>query len=181
MVKQTVIRTVQRTVGAVTLMLLAFTLSGCGYAVGPAFDNEVHTVYVETFNTDLFRRDLEFQLTEAIQRQVQTQTPLRLASCADADTKLSGRIVSSRKHTLGQSSYDEARQLELDLRIHVTWVDQRTGELLQEQEVALAPDVVHLMSEGDFAPEVGQSLATAYQVALDEMAREIVQMMETPW
>jgi hypothetical protein len=129
----------------------------------------------------LFRRSLEIQLTEAIQRQVQTQTPLRLASCGDADTKLSGRIVSSQKHTLGRSSFDEARQLETDLRIEVTWVDQRTGELLKQQEVELAPDVVHLMSDGTFAPEVGQSLATAYQVALDNMAREIVQMMEAPW
>jgi len=181
MAKHTVILALRLTVGTAALMLTALTLSGCGYAVGPAFDNEVHTVHVETFNTDLFRRGIEIQLTEAIQRQIQTQTPLRLASCSDADTKLSGRIVSSRKHTLGQSSYDEPRQLETDLRIQVTWIDQRTGELLKEQEVALAPDVVHMMSDGDFAPEVGQSLATAYQVALDKMAREIVQMMETPW
>ena len=170
-----------KTVVAGLLCLTAGTLSGCGYAVGPPFDGEDNTVYFETFDSDLYRRNLGVQLTEAINQQIQTQSPIRLASCNDADTKLSGRIVSSQKFSLGQSGFDEPRQLEVDLRIRVTWVDQRTGALLREQEVALSPDVVHLLSDGDFAPEVGQSLATAYQVALGNMARDIVQMMETPW
>ncbi len=156
-------------------------LCGCGYIVGPVYDGEVRTVYVEPFRTDLYRRDLEFQLTEAIQRQIQTQSPIRLMSEHNADTKLSGRIIGAKKRVLGQSGFDEPRQLEADLRVQVTWEDLRTGELLKQQEVALTPDVINLFSEGDFAPEVGQSLATAHQLALDRLAREIVQLMEAPW
>ena len=163
------------------LILAAAGLSGCGYAVGPAYDGEVRTVYVETFESDLYRRNLEFQLTEAIQRQIQTQSPIRLMSEENADTKLSGRIIGAKKRVLGQSGFDEPRQLEADLRIQVTWEDLRTGDLLKQQEVALTPDVINLLSEGNFAPEVGQSLATADQIALAKMAREIVQMMEAPW
>ncbi len=162
-------------------LVTAVGLSGCGYTVGPAYDGEVRSVYVEPFKSDSYRRYLGVQLTEAIQRQIQTQSPIRLQSEEYADTKLSGRIVGVKKDVLGQSGFDEPRQLELDLRVEVTWEDLRTGELLKTQEVALAPDVINLFSDGDFAPEVGQSLATAYQQALGKMAREIVQMMEAPW
>jgi len=162
-------------------MLTACALSGCGYAVGPPYDQEVRSVYVETFDSNLYRRGLEFQLTEAVQRQIQTQTPLQLQKPPYADTKLSGRILSVQKHTLGQSGFDEARQLETRFRVQVTWEDLRTGELLKQQEIELAPDLVQLSNEGDFAPELGQSLATSYQVALNRLSRDIVQMMETPW
>lgn len=161
---------------------LALTmLHGCGYTVGPAFDGEVQSVYVEIFSTNEFRRTLELQLTEAIQRQVQTDSPLRLAKEHNADTKLSGRIVGARKRVLGQTGFDDARQLEADFRIQVSWEDLRTGELLKQQEVELPADLINLKTEGVFAPEVGQSLATAHQIAIEKMAREIVQMMETPW
>lgn len=163
------------------MFLISALLCGCGYTVGPAYDGEVQSVYVETFESNLFRRGLEFQLTEAIQRQIQTQSPLRIAKEGNADTKLSGRIVGAKKRTLGRTGFDDARQLEADIRIEITWEDLRTGELLKQQEIALEPDVINLKTEGSFAPEVGQSLATAHQIALDKMAREIVQMMESPW
>jgi hypothetical protein len=41
--------------------------------------------------------------------------------------------------------------------------------------------VSHLFATGNFAPEVGQSLTTATQQAIDAMARQIVDLMEAPW
>jgi hypothetical protein len=164
------------------VLALAFTmLHGCGYTVGPAFDGEVQSVYVEIFSTNTFRRTLEIQLTEAIQRQVQTESPLILAKEHNADTKLTGRIVGAKKRALGQTGFDDARQIEADIRIQVSWEDLRTGELLKQQDVDLPTDMINLKTEGVFAPEVGQSLATAHQIAIEKMAREIVQMMEAPW
>ena len=48
---------------------------------------------------------------------------------------------------------------------------------------AAAPGVsrVALLSTASFAPEVGQSRATAEREAVDNMARQIVDLMETPW
>jgi hypothetical protein len=37
------------------------------------------------------------------------------------------------------------------------------------------------MAQAEYAPEVGQSLATAEREVIDRMARDIVNMMETPW
>ncbi len=41
--------------------------------------------------------------------------------------------------------------------------------------------MTRLFSSGEFAPELGQSLATANQEAIGKMARQIVDMMEAPW
>ncbi|MEX1241452.1 MAG: hypothetical protein WEB30_17155, partial [Cyclobacteriaceae bacterium] len=66
-------------------------------------------------------------------------------------------------------------------QVEASWVDLRSGRILAEQTIPIAPEVVHLVSEASFAPEIGQSLATGTQAAVDTMARSIVEMMETPW
>ena len=65
--------------------------------------------------------------------------------------------------------------------VEVTWEDMRTGRILSQQEVPISADVVQLVSQASFAPEVGQSLATATQSATDSLANQIVQLMESPW
>jgi hypothetical protein len=63
----------------------------------------------------------------------------------------------------------------------VTWEDLRTGEILNQQEISLPPEAIALTSTADFAPEVGQSLASANQQLVDRIARDIVNKMEMPW
>jgi hypothetical protein len=41
--------------------------------------------------------------------------------------------------------------------------------------------IVIVTSTGNFIPELGQSLATAQQVAVDRLAVQITSMMEKPW
>ncbi|MCA9069779.1 MAG: hypothetical protein KDA84_12690, partial [Planctomycetaceae bacterium] len=47
-----------------------FCSGGCGYTIGPAFSPGVRTVAVPIFQADLFRRGMEFQLTEAVQKEL---------------------------------------------------------------------------------------------------------------
>jgi hypothetical protein len=156
-------------------------LSGCGYMVGSAYGPEVRTVEVSIFQNDTFRRGIEYQLTEAVQREIQTRTPFRLAKGRDADTRLTGRIVDVRKDVLGETRFDDPRELQVSYAIQVTWEDLRTGQLLAQQEVPVAPDVLPLVGQAEFAPEVGQSLATATHDAMSRLAAQIVNMMEVPW
>ena len=161
---------------------LSLLATGCGYHVGAPYSQEVRSVYVPMFATDTFRRGLEFQLTEAVQKQIQTRTPFRLVSEAEADTKLTGRLVSAQKTVLGQTGQSDARELQLNLLVQVTWEDLRTGKILAQEKVELPPpEAIQQSGQAEFAPEVGQSLATATQGAVDRVARNIVDMMETPW
>ena len=153
-------------------------LSGCGYTVGNGFNPEIRTVSVPIFENDTFRRGIEVQLTEAVQKEIQKRTPYRLAKGLDADTRLTGKIVQTRKDVLGENRFDDPRELQISLMVLMKWENLRTGEVLAQQEVPLSPNAIPLSSQADFAPEVGQSLATGTQDSLNQLARRIVNMME---
>lgn len=149
--------------------------------VGNLYGPEVRTVEVPIFQNDTFRRGIEYQLTEAVQKEIQTRTPYRLSKGPGTDTRLTGRIVGIRKNVLGETQYDDPRELQLSLQVVVTWEDLRTGRVLATQEVPIHPQAIPLTGQADFAPEIGQSLATATQEATNRLAAQIVNMMETPW
>jgi hypothetical protein len=169
--------------GILLVALLALTagLCGCGYTIGNAYQKDIATVYVPIFTNEDYRRGVEFQLTEAVQKQIQQRTPFRLARDETADTKLTGKIKGIRKSVLGTTADNDPRTLQIQYQVDVTWEDLRTGRILARQNVSIDPDVTHLVATGDFSPEVGQSLATATQTAIDKMARQIVDMMQAPW
>ena len=168
----------QRRVFARPTALLPFVclLCGCGYMVGSAYQAEIRSVHVPAFTSESFRRGLEFQLTESVHKEIQSRTPYRLVNGPVADSRLSGRILDIRKDVLGESAFDDPRELQLRLVVEVTWEDLRSGRILAQQRVP-----VQLNSQSSFAPEVGQSLATGMQQATDQLARQIVEMMEMPW
>ncbi len=164
------------------LLLLAVALPGCaGYMVGGAYAPDVRTVHVPTFTTDSYRRGFELQLTEAVQKQIQSRTPYRLTKGPGADTRLTGHIVEVRKDVLTETRFDDPRELQLSLAVEVRWEDLRSGQVLSSRQMPLSGDAVQLIAHSEFAPEVGHSLATATQDVTESLARQIVSMMETPW
>ncbi len=163
---------------ALLLLLAVPVLSGCGYTVGNGFNPEIRTVSVPIFENETFRRGIEVQLTEAVQKEISKRTPYRLAKGLDADTRLTGKIVQTRKDVLGENQFDDPRDLQVSLMIVTKWENLRTGEVLAQQEVPLSPNAIPISLQAEFAPEVGQSLATGTQEAIDQLARRIVNMME---
>lgn len=161
--------------------LIALLFSGCGYTLGSGFSPDIKTVSVPIFENDTYRRGIEYQLTEAVQKEIQNRTPYRLARGSDADTRLTGRIIQVRKDVLGENDNDDPRQLQFSIMVRVTWENLRTGEILARQEVPVDPLAIPLITQAGFAPELGQSQATATQTAIDQLAKNIINMMETPW
>jgi hypothetical protein len=166
----------------IALILSSLVLAtGCGYRAGAPFNPEIRSIYVPTFGSTVNRRGLEFQLTEAVQSQIKSRTHFRLVKEPMADTKLTGKLVRADKNLLGQTQFSDPRELQFNLAVEIKWEDLRTGQVLAQQRVPIAPDVVQQISQGEFAPEVGQSLVTAEQKAIDQLARDIVDKMEMPW
>lgn len=157
------------------------SLAGCGYIVGKGFGPEVRSVSVPIFQNDTYRRNIEYQLTEAVHQEIENRTPFRLAKGDAADTKLTGRIVQIRKDVLGETRFDDPRELQYTILVRVTWEDLRSGQILATQELPVSPEEIPVIGQAEFAPEVGHSLATATQDATTRMARRIVNMMETAW
>ncbi len=163
------------------LCWLPLAACGCGYTVGGDFSPHIRSVHVPTFTSDEHRRGYELLLTEAVQKQIQSETPYRLTSAASADTILTGHVVGIEKRVDNQNEYDDPRELELAMSVVVTWQDARTGEILAQRQIAMDPALAQLVSQNSFAPEVGQSLATGTQDAVNQMARDIVSMMHASW
>jgi hypothetical protein len=161
--------------------ILVCVAGGCGYAVGPTHDLAITSIEVPTFKNSTFRRGIEQQLTEGVQKEIQTRTAMRLVRGPGAQTRLTGRIVSIGKQVLGETAFDDPRELQLGMVIEVQWEDLRSGEILRQRSIPLDAETVALFTQSEFAPEVGHSLATAIQSNVKQTARQIVDMMDEPW
>ena len=152
-------------------------LAGCAaYQVGSPtlYRPDIRSVHVEMFESESYRRFLGQQLTESIAKQIERDTPFQLESPELADSYLRGRIVTEKKKVQVESANDDARALDYEMRIEVTWTDRNGMPLMERQELRIFDDVV-------FIPEGGQSLSTAQTELLHKFARRITGQMEMPW
>jgi hypothetical protein len=163
------------------LALLTVSLPGCGYIVGYPTVPGVRTVHVPTFTNSTFRRGYELQLTEAVQKRITDTTSYRLVGAAQADTRLIGHIKSIEKRPTNQTPFDDPRELELAFQVEVRWENARTGELIDQRSIPIHGQIAQVLTSPSFAPEAGQSLATATQDAVDQLSRQIVGLMEATW
>lgn len=243
-----------------------------GYATAPNYDKRIKTVRIKIFKNPTFWSvvpvpGLEMQLTQALVRAIETNTPYKVVA-GDADTEISGSIISFIKLALNYNQLNEQRDVETTLTASVVWKNLRTGEILSAPAqraveplppagllpnqvdplnapaavpgamqaplitggispggqqatmssgsattppptpgvpfpggtnapgpsggppVPAAPGVapgglpfmgVVVRSVASFRPEIGQSISTAMQDNVDQLATQIVSMMEKPW
>jgi hypothetical protein len=157
--------------------------AGCAwYQVGSGtlYAPDISTVYVPLFESESFRRHLGERLTEAVVKEIELKTPFKVVNDPNADSVLTGRIVGETKRVLVESPTDEPRELEVQIAVEVVWVD-RKGDLIQQGVVPLPPEMLDVTQRATIVPEVGQSIATGHQTAIQRMAEQIVGLMEEPW
>lgn len=153
------------------------SVAGCaGYHMGNQFlyRNDIRSVHVAMFETDSYRRFLGQRLTEAVVKQVESQTPLTISDPRLADSFIQGRILRDTKRVLSETRDDDPRALQYGWQLEVTWVDRAGVPLMQRQILRITEDI-------DFIPEGGQSLATAELEMVERLARQIVGQMELAW
>jgi hypothetical protein len=159
-------------------------LSGCAsYQIGnqTLYPVEVHTVYVPMFESASFRRNLGERLTEAVQKEVELKSPYKVVADPNADSILSGRIVEEGKQVLIGSRVGDPRELQVNIRVMVSWTDRQGRMLRESSAVPLPSELIDVEGSSEIAPQVGQSIATAQQEAIVRVAEQIVSLMEKPW
>lgn len=168
----------------VATSLLLIALAGCaGYRVGTRSLHapDVSTVYVPMIESDSYRRDLGERLTEAVVKEIELTTPYKVVGTPDADSILSAHLVSDTRRTLEETAFDDPRVYETNVRAEVTWLNRRRQPICPPQTVALPPELVGIDQTATLIPEVGQSVVTAQQQAIQRLAQQIVATMEEPW
>ena len=157
---------------------------GCmGYRVGnqSLYPPDIHTVYVPMFDSTSFRPNLGERLTEAIVKEIELKTPYKVVNTPEADSVLSGRVVQDSKGVLAFSPFAEPRYLQYNMRVEVTWVDRKGQAVQNTPSVPLPNQIAMVDQQANFAPEIGQSVSTAQQQAIQKLAEQIVSLMESPW
>jgi hypothetical protein len=169
-----------------TLLVLAALLFICGcadYQLGnqSLYPPEIHTVYVPVFQSRSFRRGLGEWLTEAVVKEIEKRTPYKVVGDPTADSVLTGRLVYESKRVLVPDLTGDAREIQVEMRVEVSWVD-RKGQLLRETaSIPLPSEIADVTGTSPVVPEVGQSVVTGQQEAIERLARQIVGLMEKPW
>ncbi len=166
------------------LATLALLGGGCAaYRVGNGtlYAPDVQTVYVPMIESDSFRRDLGERLTEAVVKEIELKTPYKVVGTPDADSVLAARLTSDTKRVVIENQNDDPRALELNMYAEVTWYNRRRQPLRAPNMIALSPDMVAIGQTDALLPEVGQSVATQQQQAIQRLAEQIVATMEEPW
>jgi hypothetical protein len=164
--------------------VLCLLLTGCaGYQIGNCtlYPADIHTVSVPIFQSNSFRRDLGERLTEAVIKEIELKTPYKVVNRSSADSVLVGRILSESKHVVANNRYDEPRQVEVDLKVQIQWLDRNNTCVRDIKPIPLPSELASITETSTLTPEVGQSVATAQQQAIQRLARQIVRMMEAPW
>jgi cytochrome c len=160
----------------ITAAAVCFCLAGCGgYSNESLYPDEVGTVYVEMFENESFNRGAEYELTDALAKRIEAQTPYKIVSNRDrADTVLSGHIVAVDKSVLTvERQTGRALEKDVELRAVVSWKNLKTGKLLIDNKTV---DAMASYSEWQ-----KQGTTYASSLAANKLARKIVELMEKEW
>jgi len=155
--------------------LVHFTLSLCGcaelngYSNESMFPQEVDSVCLEMFDNQTFRRGVEYELSDALSKRIEVETPYKIISSRDrADTVISGQIVS-----IGERETGRVLEKEVELQALVNWKNLKTGELLIDNELVSA--------SASYSGYQQQDFKYASTLAANNLAQKIVELMEKKW
>jgi hypothetical protein len=152
--------------------------SGCGgmsdYSNESLFPEDVASVYVEMFDNTSFWRGVEYELTDALAKRIEADTPYKIISSRDrADTVISGQIQVNELALTSERETGRALEKEVQLRAVVNWKNLKTGDLLIDNRSVAA--------SASFSEWQNQGFNYASTLAANNLARKIVELMEKEW
>jgi len=127
------------------------------------------------FDNQTFWRDVEYDLTDALAKRIEAETPYKIVSSRDrADTIISGQVISIDQVMLTtERETARALELEVELRAVVNWKNLKTGQLLIDNREVIA--------SASYSSFQMQDFKYASSLAANKLAQRIVELMEKPW
>lgn len=157
---------------AVVMLLLA----GCGYSQREPFSERYTAVAVPIFENASFERGIEFDLAEALTKELRSRTPYQIRRADIAETVLDGEITRVDRDMLSRREVGGVPQeVEVVVSIDFTWIDARTGETIRERRGFEAVGR-HIPT----AP-IGEPFDVAQRQAVERLARDVVTAMRADW
>jgi len=165
-----------------TLVQMALCLPGCasdptqGYSAMGIYPERVSTVAVPIFENETFVRDVEFDLTEALVKEIESRTPYKVVDRSRADTILIGRVKEVELDQLSKSRLTGlSEEVVVSVTIDFEWRHQQNGRLLVERR--------EFEGQGLFVPSrpSGEPIELGTFATVQQLARDIVDEMQAAW
>ena len=166
----------------ISIVLTGGCLFGCasnpteGYATTGLYQSDIQTIAVPILENDTFDRGLEFELTDALIKEIEGRTPYRIMGQTRADTVLLAQIRQVELTSLSKSRLSGLSEEQLvSVTIDFRWEDLRTGRSLLERRA--------FTGHGLFVPSTpsGEPIELAQFNAVQSLARDIVSEMRSEW
>lgn len=148
-------------------------LTGCGYSTKELYPTAYTTVAVPNFENLTFTREVEFELREALIKEIEQRTPYKVVRAPGAaDTLLEGTVTEVRRSLVSrQEGTGVPQEVEFTVVIDFVWRDLRTGEDLRGyQGFSATGQYVPVSGAGEFE-------AAARHRAVQRLATDIVSTM----
>ena len=157
-------------------------IAGCasspttGYAFGSSYRDDVSSVAVPIFENDSFERAVEFELTDALVKEIEARTPYKVMTATRADTILIGRITKIQRDVVSRSPLTGLNE-EVVYRVSIDfeWSDLRTGRTLVRREAFEGQGVYHP------SRPIGNPSELGAFAAVQQLASDIVDQMRADW
>lgn len=156
-----------------------------GYSSSPPRSSRWKTIHVPTFKVEFAPEFLagriDLELTEAVVKAIEQKTPYKVVTSGDADMEMTGIIKAFLQKVPPDylAAGSDVRQPETHLVVQLGWKDLRTGASSLTQKDGSRADTVELRSVACYAPELGQSITQVRLENVEQMAKQIVSLMET--
>jgi hypothetical protein len=160
------------------LVTACFGLCGCskitGYYNSSLYPQDVRSVCLEMFDVQSFRRGVEYELSDALAKRIEADTPYKVISSPDrADTIMTGKMSIGSSVLSIEREGGRALENEVELRVVINWENLKTGELLIDNELVIARATYSGLQNQDFN--------YASTVAANNLAQRVVELMQKKW
>jgi hypothetical protein len=145
------------------------------------YPNHIRTVHVPIFDSDSLRPGLGPWLTEAVIKQIEQTTDYKVVSRNKADTALEGLVLPVTKQVSVTTINDDLREVDMTMQIQVRWIDSQGELVYPEMVIPLPVALADVRGTSGQVTEVGHSTLSAEQVVVEQLAAQIVAIMESPW
>jgi hypothetical protein len=143
---------------------------GCGYTVGFIAPPGASTIAVPIFHNSTLglRREIEYELSLLVRRELQQRTELRLVDAESADLVLRGNIVEFREDLV----VDENRNRKVESTLSAS------VDVSLEDHINLARYTRRVTTREPFSPALGETFDETSPRALQNLAERIVAAIE---
>ena len=167
--------------GTLLIAMLAL-IAGCstdprsGYSFGGVYPATIKTISIPVFANTTMQSGLETDVTEALIKELQSSSSMRVTSEERADSVLTGviRAVSMRRVSMNKVT-GLVQEVAVSITVDFEWTDRRTGKILAKRQGLTGADT--------FVPSrgAGESLESGEFAAAQRIARNVAAEMRSNW